>query len=120
MSQQNNQPLKFKRFRFENLPNLSPVTLYIEQASDNSGSVCLHCRGRSWVRNFTDPGCDLILHLADSPWRYMVDELTGFEYVSSHMRKEFLGSIWAAVQPVLRDYCETTTAQNRWDTTYPS
>lgn len=120
---QNNHQLKFKRFRFENLPGLDPVTLYVEQHDDGFGNITVRCWGQAWSAGFGGPGCDFILFLADSPDEYMVNNLACLDYVTSYRKQKqqdaYLGKIWSAVRPLLRAYCETTTAQNRWDNTYP-
>lgn len=120
--QQNNHQLKFKRFRFENLPGLDPVTLYVEQHGDGFGNITVRCWGQAWSAGFGNPGYDFILFLADSPDGYMVNNLACLHYVTSYRKQkqqdEYLGKIWSAVHPLLRAYCETTTAENRWDTTY--
>lgn len=124
MGQQNNHQLKFKRFRFENLPGLDPVTLYVEQNNEGFGNIVVRCWGQAWSAGFGNPGCDFILFLADTPDGYMVDKLACIHYTTnSRMQKrqdEYLTRIWSAVQPLLRAYCETTNAGNRWDCTYPN
>ena len=120
--QQNNHQLKFKRFRFEKLPGLDPVTLYVEQAGEGFGNITVRCWGQSWSAGFGGPGCDFILFLADTPQGYMPDKLANLAYCTSgrarQQQDDYLERIWSAVQPLLRAYCETTTAENRWDTTY--
>lgn len=120
--QQNNHQLKFKRFRFENLPGLDPVTLYVEQHAEGFGNITVRCWGQSWSAGFASPGCDFILFMADSPDGYMPTKLASGHYITNHrMRAEqeqYLQRIWSAVRPLLRAYCETTTAENRWDCTY--
>lgn len=120
--QQNNQQLKFKRFRFENLPGLDPVTLYVEQHGEGFSNITVRCWGQSWSAGFGNPGCDFILFLADSRDGYMVNALASGDYITNRYQAaaqcKYLDKIWSAVQPLLRAYCETTTAENRWDCTY--
>lgn len=106
-----NQQLKFKRFRFENLQGLDPVTLYVEQHLNGAMQVtCTSGYFLAWQGSFKAPGYDSILYLAD-----MDNHTISFMLAVDRV---FFGAIWSAVQPLLRAYCETTTAENRWDCTY--